>query len=98
MIRDDLHQDLSAFPHLFAVTNEELERNVGKFVRFINPERLRYLGYRHPRYEIVGVQLMWGHDENGVYRPDMVGYRVLEPNDKHRFGLPALPSDVEIID
>ena len=97
MIRKDLHQDLSALPHLFAVSNEEMEQSIGKFVRVVSPELLRYPAYQKGRYEIVGVQLMWGHDQNGVYRPDMLGYRVLDPDDEHRFGFPCLPTDIEIV-
>lgn len=96
---DRLNPGLRAFKDtLFNVTDQELERNIGKHVRFTDPELLKFPAYQAPAYEIVGIQRMWGTDPQGRYVPDRIGYRIVAADDTYRFGMPALPESVEIIE
>jgi len=93
----DNHQDLglNAIKHCgLAVSDSDLDDNIGKKCLFINDDKLKFSGY-HGFFTIIGVQKMWGHDGDGNYVPHMIGYRVSKG--ENDFGYCALPKDIKIL-
>jgi len=73
-----------------AVDGHELERNIGRFVIYKVKEgdrqSLGLIAWMGTIYEIIGIQKHWGHDEEGRYVPDRIGYRVAEVGKNESFG------------
>lgn len=81
-------------PEFRGCQDEDMEKNIGKRGRFLDPKYPAYQG----EFEIVGLQTMWGHNEEGKYIPDLKGYRVVMDSDAHRFGTPANLKEIEIFE
>lgn len=80
--------------------NQELKENLGRFVRII-PEKDKHNGLQIELgtiFEIVGTQLMYGHDEKGIYRDGIDGYRLNVVGKSNDFGTPCLQENIEFLD
>ena len=85
-----LHPTLNAFAFeggLFDVEPCELDLNVGKFGRVVDPNKQGFGTIHRERFEIVGVQ------KN--YRGELC-YRVVFESDNNRFGCVLSPEDAVI--
>lgn len=80
---------------------EDLENNIGRYIRFKGTENMKigdegwgYMGI----FEIVGLQKHWGHNEEGKYVPDRIGYRVAKVGVENDFGKPCSVEEAEFVD
>jgi hypothetical protein len=70
------------------VDDEELEKNIGRYIRFKKQKEWRKLGLLVNMgmiFEIVAIQKHWGHVD-GKYVPNKIGYRVAEVGEERDFG------------
>lgn len=85
----------NAINHLgLTVDNHPLEINIGRRVNLVIKRKGKKT-LREP-HVIVGVQKMWGYDENGNYVFGIVGYRIAR--DEQDFGRPATVDSIEFTD
>jgi hypothetical protein len=75
-------------------TNKELKKNIGRFIVFKKDESRGMLANSGAVYEIVDIQKMFGHNKQGQYVSNIVGYRVALVGMDDDFGRPALPEDI----
>lgn len=74
------------------VDNHDLEKDIGRYARFKKPaneDEAKQMGLIKAKgtiFEIVGVQKHWGHNSEGKYVPDMIGYRVAMVGKENDFG------------
>lgn len=76
-----------------SVRDSELEKNIGRVITFKVREGQGTI--HREQHTILGVQRMWGYDENGVYNFNEIGYRVSQGADD--FGMAAHPQDIIFI-
>lgn len=89
---DSFHSDSQWVIDAMGVNDPRFTKNIGKRGKFKEPKWPAEEG----EFTIVGVQKMWGHDKDGRYVPDRVGYRVIMDDDLRRFGKTALPENIII--
>jgi len=68
--------------------DEELEKNIGRYIRFKKQKEWQKLGLLVNMgmiFEIVAIQKHWGHVD-GKYVPNKIGYRVAEVGEERDFG------------
>jgi hypothetical protein len=74
-----------------------LEKNIGRYVRFKNKEKNRgLLANMGMIYEIIAIQKHWG-DINGEYVPHKIGYRIAEVGRDNDFGRVGDVDEIEFI-
>tara|TARA_R110000772_G_scaffold81439_1_gene173200 strand:+ start:7236 stop:7802 length:567 start_codon:yes stop_codon:yes gene_type:complete len=81
-------------------TDAELEKNIGRYIKFKKDDDWRKLGLivnMGTIYEIVSIQKHWGH-VNGKYVRDKIGYRVATVGEERCFGRPADVDKIEFVD
>lgn len=80
--------------------NIELERNIGKFVRFKkkNKTAIGLISWMGTIYEIVDVQKHWGYNKELKYVPDIDGYRLARVGVQDDFGKVGSIDDIVFVD
>jgi len=69
-----------------SIENHPLEEDIGRYIKF-KPEDMQGLFKNFGTvYEIVGIQKHWGHNDEGEYVPNMIGYRVAPVGKDDDFG------------
>ena len=91
---DSFHDDAKWVIDRMGVNDPRFTKNIGNRGKFKNPKFPADEG----EFTIVGVQKMWGHDQDGNYVPNRIGYRVIMDTDIRRFGKPALPEKIIIFE
>lgn len=81
------------------VDNEELEENIGRYIKFKKQKEWRKLGLLVNMgmiFEIVAIQKHWGYVD-GRYVPDKIGYRVAEVGEESDFGRVGDVDEIEFV-
>ena len=89
----ETHPDADIVHSMF-VEDSDLSVNIGRRGRFVEEHAYNGLGEPHGMFTVIAVQNMWGHNAEGAYVPNIVGYRVVLDSDVHKFGKPALVETV----
>lgn len=77
--------------------DEDLNKNVGRFIRFKKDDKHGLLAESGIIYEIVAIQKHWGHDKNGDYVPNIKGYRVAMAGNENDFGKVGPVDEIEFV-
>lgn len=82
------------------VNDSELEENIGRYVKYKNDgnQKRGLLAELGMVFEIIAIQKHWGHNSEGKYVPDMVGYRIVEVGKDNDFGRVGGVKDIEFVD
>ena len=81
------------------VDDDELEKNIGRYVKFKKQKEWRKLGLLVNMgmiFEIVAIQKHWGYVD-GEYIPNKIGYRVAEVGNERDFGRVGDVDEIEFV-